>query len=273
MTISITRRLSIVALLLPAAVLAACSFEKNTVQTIDGPVPTGAWVKFFNFGIGAPGVNFYANTRKVTAVSSGTGVEATTGVTYGSAGAGGLYTAIDAGQYALMGKIAAATDKDLAISNVSATLEEGKSYSFYQSGPYSTATKSVDAFLIEDNFPPEVDYSVASVRFVNAIANATNPLILYATKTNQPDSGLVVQLGPAVAYKSGGAFTGLGAGVYNLAARYPDSTANKISRTGVTLVLGRTYTISARGDITVAAPPANNPTGTNGPFLDNTANR
>ncbi|MGH7620038.1 MAG: hypothetical protein ACREPM_22720, partial [Gemmatimonadaceae bacterium] len=55
------------ALLLSVAAIAAC--DKNGVQNITAPA-TGAAVKFFNFGVGAPGVNFYANTPKVTAISS-----------------------------------------------------------------------------------------------------------------------------------------------------------------------------------------------------------
>jgi len=56
--------------------------------------------------------------------------------------------------------------------------------------------------------------------------------------------------------------------VYNLAARYPDSTSNAITRTGVSFLAGRIYTIGARGDITVTSTTA-----TNRPILDNTANR
>jgi len=48
-----------IAVLLCAASLAAC--EKNAVQDITGTLPS-AKVRFFNFGVGAPGVNFYANT-------------------------------------------------------------------------------------------------------------------------------------------------------------------------------------------------------------------
>jgi hypothetical protein len=71
-----------------------------------------------------------------------------------------------------------------------------------------------------------------------------------------------------VAYQAGGAFTALPAGVYDLFARESGATANKISRTAVSFVAGRVYTIGARGDITVVSTTA-----TNRPFLDNTANR
>ncbi len=260
-----TRRASFAALLC-AAVLSACdAFDKNAVQEIAGPVPAGARIKFFNFGVNAPAVNFYADARKMTAISSGSGQESNLGVAYGSVGAGGFYTAIAAGPYTLAGKIAALVDKDLAISNLSATLEEGKSYSFYQSGFYNATAKSVDAFLVEDAFVPQIDYSVAYVRFVHAISNA-NPMTLYAKSTTGDTTSLAV--GAEVAYKSAGAFTALPPGVYNLRTSYAGGSTPAISRTGVSFLAGRVYTIGARGDITVTSTTA-----TNRPFLDNTANR
>ena len=148
-------------------------------------------------------------------------------------------------------------------------LEDGKSYSFYQSGTYTP--KTVGAFIVEDAFGPQIDYSGASVRLVNAIFNAS-PLVLYATKAAPPDSGIVFTIGAAVAYKGAGAFTALTGGVYDLAARYVDSTANKLSRTGVSFLAGRVYTITARGDITVATNTTACPA-TSRTCLDNTANR
>lgn len=253
------------AALLCATALAACGGD--TTREITGPVP-GALIKFFNFGVNAPQVNFYAGTQKMTAIGSATGTESVLGTAYGSAGAGGVYTAIAPGQYALSGKIAAATDKDLSISTVNMTLENGKKYSFYQSGFYNTTTKTVDAFVVEDALPP-IDYTVATVRFVNAISNS-NPLILYAVDTTRTDilKGVEVPISGATAYKSAGAFTTLPAGTYNLSARYVGSSTNVFVRGGVGFSAGTTYTVSARGDITVTSTTA-----TNRPFLDNTANR
>jgi hypothetical protein len=99
--------------LLCAVVLASC--DKTAVQDITGPFAT-ARIKFFNFGVNAPAVNFYANTTKMTAITSATGSESTNGVAYGAVGSGGLYAAIAPGAYSLEGKIAAATDKDLAVA-------------------------------------------------------------------------------------------------------------------------------------------------------------
>jgi hypothetical protein len=249
------------AALLAAALLSSC--DKDAVQELTGPV-AGSRIRFFNFGVGAPAVNFYANDQKVTAIGSATGNEATTGVSYGGVGSGGFYSALDPGQYTFSGKIAAATDKNLAISNITATLEDGKNYSLYQSGFYSTTTKTVDGFVVEDNFPAEIDYTLAYVRFVNAISNS-NPMTLYAKNT---ETTLEVPVGGIVAYKSAGAFTPIPAGGYDLATRYDGVTTNAISRAAVSFAAGRVYTIGARGDITITSTTA-----TNRPFLDNTANR
>lgn len=269
------------AVLLCAAVLTACNYDKNAVQDITGPDP-GSRIRFFNFGVNAPGVNFYANDNKVTGVSSSacstppaseqepcttTGIEATTGTGYGGVGLAGLYSALAPGQYTFTGRIAATVDKDLAISNVTQALAAGSYYSFYQSGFYNTTTKTVDAFVVEDPIPAEIDFTVAHVRFVHAISNA-NPMTLYATSPTTPETAV----GGQVAYKSAGAFTPLPGGIYTLATRYAGVSTNALSRTNVTFVAGRVYTITARGDITVA-PTTTACAGTNRTCLDNTANR
>jgi hypothetical protein len=258
---AIMNRFRTVALLLAAAALASC--EKTAVQDITGPL-AGSRVKFFNFGVNAPGVNFYANDTKVTAISSATGVESTVGVAYGSVGSGGFYNAIAPGQYTLSGRISAATDKDLVISSASTTIANGMAYSYYQSGFYDAATKKVDAFVVEDAVPAVVNFETTHVRFVNAISNSS-AMTLYARNTT---TGVEVAVGGSTAYKSAGAFTALPAGVYDLFTRTAGSTANAISRTGVSFSGGRVYTIGARGDMTVTSTTA-----TNRPFLDNTANR
>jgi hypothetical protein len=255
------RHTSIAALLL-AGLLASCG--KDAVQNITEPPAAASRIRFFNFGVGAPGVNFYANDTKMTAIVSASGVESTTGIVYGGVGAGGDYSAIAPGPYTVTGKIAAATDKDLAISTVTATIEDGKYYSFYMSGFYNATAKTVDGFVVEDPFAAPTDFSVATVRFVNAISNA-NPMTLYAKNTT---TAAEVAVGAELAYKGAGAFTSLPAGVYDLSTRYTGSATNAIARTAVSFLAGRVYTVGARGDITVVSTTA-----TNRPFLDNTANR
>lgn len=256
-----TRYRALAALLL-TVIFSAC--EKNAVQDITAPEP-GARIKFFNFGVNAPSVNFYAGTAKMTATSSTTGVEATTGVSYGAVSAGGFYSGIAPGSYDLTGRIAATVDKDLVIATLPATVEDGKSYSFYLSGFYDAVAKSSASFIVEDNFPEAFDFTVAQVRFVHAIPNAAAMSLLVTNTT----TGQVVTIGTApIAYQSAGPFVSLPPGRYNLATRYAGGVTDIISRTNIDFVGGRTYTIGARGDITVVSTTA-----TNRPFLDNTANR
>src|ERR1700716_2339508 len=114
-------RYSFIAALLWAGVLSACS--KDPVRDISGPPPAASRIRFFNFGVNAPGVNFYANATKMTAITTSTaGGGPTNGVAYGGVGAGGAYEAFAPGQYTLTGKIAATTDKDLAISPLPTTI-------------------------------------------------------------------------------------------------------------------------------------------------------
>jgi hypothetical protein len=239
--------------------LSAC--KKDGVQDITEPAPA-AQVKFFNFGLGAPGVNFYANTTKMTAITSATGAEATTGVTQGGVGSGGNYNGIAPGTYTLTGKIAAATDKDVPISDLSTSIVDGKHYSYYISGVYDAVAKKADAFIVEDPIPA-VDYTVAYVRFVNAIANG-GAMVLSAKNS----AGVVTAIGPAVAYKNAGAFIALPNGVYDITARATGASTDLVLRTGVNFVAGHTYTIGARGDATVSSTG----TSANRPILDNTAN-
>lgn len=258
------RRTLIFAALACATALAGC--EKNAVQEITGTLPASR-IRFFNFGVNAPSVNFYANDVKVSAALSTLGTEATSGVNYGGVSAGGLYSGLEPGQYTFTGRIAATTDKDLAVSTLSTTLETGKAYSYFTSGFYNTTTKTVDAFVVEDPMPgPPIDYNVAHVRFVNAISNSS-PMTLYATRTSTPALPEVA-VGSAVAYKSAGEFVALPEGQYTLNTRVAGSATNVISRTAVDFVGGRIYTIGARGDMTVVSTTA-----VNRPVLDNTANR
>lgn len=269
-----------IAVLLCAAALASCDYEKTAVQDIAGPLPEAS-VRFFNFGVLAPGVNFYANDTKMTAISSATcstlppseactttGSESVNGVGYGGVGAGGFYSGIAPGQYTLSGRIAATIDKDLPISNLAATITDGKFYSFYQSGVYNSTTKTVDAFIVEDPFPAEVNWSAAHVRFVNAIYNA-NPMTLYV---RHQETGVEYPVGGEIAYKAAGAFTPLPNGVYDLSTRYAGSATNALTRTAVSFVAGTVYSITARGDITVA-PTTTACASTNRTCLDFTLHR
>lgn len=244
-----------------------CSFEKNAVQDITGPLAESR-IKFFHFGLNAPGVYFYANDVKMaalsgsgatvntaTGVSSG-GTESSTGTVYGGVTAGGFYSAIAPGTYTFAAKIAAATDNGLAISTVSSALAANTSYSMYISGVYDATAKKAEAFVVQDSYPADFDWTLAYVRFVNA-GPTSNPLQLYGTNTTvgTPEAAI----GAITAYKAGSAFVAVPIGVYNLSAREAGSSTAKITRTAVSFAAGRVYTIALRGTTTL--------------FLDNTTNR
>lgn len=269
-------RLRLFSSLLGGLALAACS--KDGVQTITGPT-AGSYIKFYNFGVNAPSVNFFANDTKVTAISSTqctpppvpanpacatNGVESTNGTAYGALGNAGLYMSLAPGQYQFSGRISATTDNGVSVAKLPGTLAEGKFYSMYMSGFYDATAKTVDGFILEDAFPAQIDFSTTTVRFVNAISNST-PLTLWAKNTATGDS---VAIGSSIAYKAGGAFVTIPGAAYDLSVRAAGSNTVLFSRAGVSFVLGRVYTVSARGDITVSSTTA-----TNRPTLDNTANR
>lgn len=272
------KRHSFIAALLCAAAVSACGDEALT--SIIEPPASNSRIRFFHFGVLAPGVNFYANDTKMSAIATTvcssttpipeacttTGSESTTGLAYSAVSAGGAYSVIAPGQYTLTGRIAAATDKDLPIATVATTIEDGKSYSYYMSGIYNTTTKTSDAFVVEDPLALPPDFGTASVRLVHAISNA-NPLTLYARDTVTQTE---VAVGGEVAYKGAGTFTAIPAGVYNLSARYAGVATNALTRPAITFLGGRVYTISARGDITV--PPTTTCVAANRTCLDFTAN-
>jgi len=269
-------RIRLITALLGAAVLASCS--KDGVQSITEPT-AGAYIKFYNFGVNAPSVNFFANDTKLTAISStsctppsnppnpactSTGIESTNGTAYGSVGNGGLYSSIAPADYTFSGRISAATDNGLSVAKLTSTLAAGKYYSLYLSGFYNTSTKTVDAFIVEDPFSDDIDFTKSNVRFVNAISNS-NPLTLYALNPALGDSVLI---GSSIAYKSAGPFVAVPGAVYNLTARLAGSNTAVMVLNAVSFSPNHTYTVSARGDITVVSTTA-----ANRPILSNTANR
>jgi hypothetical protein len=262
-----------------AAALVACG--EKAERNIAAPVTEPSSIRFFNFSVNSPTVQFFANDKQVTATNTAgcngaknppvtatdstcllSGIQTSTGVAYTGVAAGGLYTGIDAGQYTLTGRQMSVNGPTTTISTVSATIESGKSYSYYQSGFYNSTTKTTDAFIIEDPLPTTIDWSKALVRFVNTIGNSV-PMTLVLVDT----LGNATSVGGATAYKAGTTFTAVTPAPYNLRARDAGG-ADKISRDFVTFFPGHVYTITTRGDMTVTSSTA-----TNRPYLDVTESR
>lgn len=269
-----------VAALLCAVALAAC--EKNAVRDLTGPLPS-AGIRFFNFSVIAPSVHFYAGDTKLTASTSelcsgasnppvtagdtvclNQGNESAAGIAFGGVSAGRRYTAIEPGQYTFSARTTATADKGTVIASLPATLEQGKLYSYYLGGIYNSTGKTADAFIVEDDYPDTIDWTVSMVRLVNAVGNA--PAVTMYAKNNE--TGTEYTIGGPAAYKSASAFTVLPPGSYNLRARAAGATTDSFTRTNATFEPGIVYTVTTRGDFT-----SNSTTAANRRFLDITINR
>lgn len=253
-----TRHRHIIALVLGAAALAACGDSGQT--NITAPT-SGAKVLFINEAVGAPGVNFFADSAKITAVLTSAGTPSPVGTGYGQMAAGGYYTQVAAGQHTLSGKTSDTTTgkSNLPVSSAAATLAAGNWYSYYQSGVYNAATGQADAFVVQDQIPSTWDYTVANVRFVNAIANSGS-----GTLTVTDSTGKATAIGAATGYKLASAYVPVPIGAYGVSVAGLRGAA--VTRGSVTLVGGRYYTIAARGDTTVTS-------GSKAPTLDFQENR
>ena len=240
------------AALICLAAFAAC--DKNAIQDITTPA-TGAFIRFQNYAVAAPGVNFYANDQKLTAINSPnctpvadpkcstTGIESTTGVAYGASANGANYSMLAPGQYTFTGRIAAATDNGMAISSANMTLADGKFYTYFTSGIYDATSKKSDAFILEDALPTSFDYTKAYIRLVNASSNAPT---ISATSTPQGTT-TVVPLASNVTYKSASSFVTLTPGLTDITITFGDvPTTFK----GFNLLGGHVLTVTLRGDAT-----------------------
>jgi hypothetical protein len=241
------------AVLLCAASLSAC--DKNAVQDITTPITGGAFVRFQNYGVNAPGVNFYANEQKVTAVSSTsctpptdpkcstTGIESATGVAYGGSANGANYEMLAPGQYTLSSRIAALADNGLVISSTSAPLTAGKYYTYFVSGIYNATAKTADAFIIEDNLPTSFDYTKSYIRIVNASVNS--PTISASTQLQGATD--IVSVATALAYKSASPIVTVAPGLSDVTITIGTITA---TAKGLNLFAGHVLTLALSGDAT-----------------------
>jgi len=246
------------------------SCKKDGIKQIETTsTDGGGQIKFFNFGVSSPSLNFYANNGKVSAIVSATGTEAATGLPYGSVFPATNYSLLTAGSYTFTGVVPAlaVANPNTVVATLPATIEAGKFYSLYTCGIYNATAKTTDAFITEDKIPA-ADANAAYVRFVNTISNAASGFDLVIKNTTSLAELVVAR---NITFKTASDFVLVPNGVYEIYARYPNGTVNIISRSGtstVSFIASRTYTISSRGDMTVTGATA-----VNRPFLDNTSNR
>lgn len=268
MTTAMTK-FSLLSALAGLSLIAAC--EKNAVQTISGPVDGGAFVRFHNLSVSSPSVNFYANTQKVTAVSSTacspppvtpnplcttTGVEqatGTTGTAYGSSALGGNYAMLIPGAYTLTGRSSVPADTGGVVSTLSGTVEAGKFYSYFMSGVYAAGTKSTDAFMIEDKLPTTFDYTKSYLRVVNASVNAPS----ISASTTLQGTTTAISVATNVGYKAASEIVTIPPGLTDITITFTGYPP--VTLTGGGFSGGHVYTIALRGDVS-SGVTANKPT-------------
>lgn len=259
------RRYLLSAVLLLSTIILSC--DKTDIQTIDSPVKESG-IKFYNFSVNSPAVNYFANDIKVTSAVSTTGAESgTTGLTYGTVyPANGAYATLDRGTYDFKATrpSTAATDKNLVINKLTANVVEGKNYSLYMCGFYNATAKTTDAFILEDVLPP-IDTGFVYVRFLHVSPNA-NPVDFIMKRKNGPVGELSIVKN--IAFKSGSAFVKIPQGVYDLIIRYPNTSVDVYNRADFSVLKSNVYTFNLRGDITVGGTTATNRT-----FVDAVNNR
>lgn len=241
--------------------------DKTDIQTIDGSVKATG-IKFFNFAVGSPVVNYYANDVKVSSAVSTTGAESgTVGLTYGAAyPANNAYATIDPGTYDFKATrpSTAAADPNLVINKLTTSLAANKNYSLYMCGFYDATAKTTDAFLLEDVLPA-LDTGFAYVRFVNVSPNA-NPVDFYLKLKEAP--GTEISIAKNIAFKAGSAFVKVPQSVYNLIVRNANSMDDVVIREDLSVTKSNLYTFSLRGDITIGGT-----SDAKRRFIDSTPNR
>ncbi|RZL15227.1 MAG: DUF4397 domain-containing protein, partial [Pedobacter sp.] len=245
-----------------SALFSSC--EKTAVKDISTPF-SGAQIKFYNFAVNSPGVNFYANNIKLTGLLSATGAESATGTLFGGLSPARGYVLAPAGaavvfksQTSSTMAVAAATGQgpNIETATLTASVEDGKSYTFYTSGVYDYTTKKSDAFIIEDKLPVS-DTSQSYIRLVNP-GHTTSTISLELTNVVGSGSTTpIVVTTPitGIAYKAASQFIAVKSGAYTL--RVIDAASGKVvTRASTGLVKDRIYTFTLRGNLVSGTPAA-----------------
>ncbi len=247
-------------------VIAACKDGKEAVPDITKPI-TGAKIRLYNFAYNSPGVNFYANQQKISAVTSANGSEAVGGVAFGGTYPANQYALTPAGQTTFKAQTSSTnlTMPNAVLTTVDKNVEEGKYYSLFTSGVYNATTKTTEGFIVEDIFPKVADTAQANIRIVNSGFNtSTLSMILTLTKvTNGVTRIDTVNIASGVPYKSASPYVGFRPGAYAIVVT-DLASGKKVTRAATTFLTDRVYTLALRGNLITSVPA---------PFIDNTVNR
>lgn len=227
----------------------------------------GARVRLYNFAIGGVTVNFYSNETKISAVASSTQSEAITGTNFGGTFPNNQYALAPVGNRSILAVTPKnlTTNGNITIATIPGNFLEGKYYSVFTCGIYNTLDKTSEGFMVEDNFPIELDATSAYIRIVNPCPNSNIRLVLQKTQTVGGVKTVLeeVEVGNGIEYKKASSFVKIPPGAWELLAT--DLTTSKTAvRAATSFLKERVYTIALRGNIV---------TGTPATFLDNTINK
>jgi len=252
-------------LLLPIFFL-GCEKAKVVDRASEGEL-TGARIRLYNFAINGLTVNFYSNETKISATLSTTEAEAVAGTNFGGTYPVNQYALAPVGDRNILSITPRnlATNGNVTTSSTPGSFVDGKFYSVFTCGIYDAVNKKSDAFIIEDNFPQELDATGAYIRIVNPCPNSNIKMVLQKTQTVGAVKTVLeeIEIGNGIAYKKSSSFVRIPPGAWELLVT--DLVTAKIAtRAATSFLKERVYTIALRGNIV---------TGTPATFLDNTVNK
>lgn len=257
-----------------AVVISSCGEKDIIINEYTREPGDEAQVRFYNFGINSPSVNFYADNVKITASQSLTGEMASTGVSFGATYPSIGYVEVPGGQNINLFSKTPTTlviptnnvnnyKQDTEVSNmVVPKLESKKQYSLFIAGYFDKNTHKAESFIISDELPPS-DTSKVFIRFVNSGVAEAGTLSVKISRMKGTEVLSEEIVDPALAFKSATEFKGFPYGTYKFTI-IPSNATNRTWERTITLNRDRVHTIAIRGDLRNTSPA---------PLLDNTQNR
>lgn len=248
--------------------ISSCEKAGRLDAAIEGSLENKARIRLYNFAINSPSANFYSNETKISGTLSATGAEAVGGVGFGGTYPTNQYALAPVGTREIRHVTSSTltTDPNVTIAKASYNFVDQKYYSAFTSGIYDAVTKTADAFVVEDNFPTEIDQPNAYIRIVNPGHNTTTiTMVLQKTATVNGVKTILeeVTIGTGIAYKQASPFVAITPGAWELLVTDQGSGKTAV-RAATSFLKDRVYTIALRGNIV---------TGTPATFLDNTVNK
>lgn len=248
--------------------LSSCKKEGRLDAAIEDSMDNRAKVRLYNFSIGSPSANFYSNDQKISAILSATGKESVAGTSFGNTYPVNQYALAPIGNRDIktITPSTLATGANVVTSTVNYDFADQKYYSVFTSGIFDVVTQKSDAFVVEDNFPIEMDPVNAYIRIVNTGHNTTTLTMVLQKSTTVGGVKTItaeIPIGTGVTYMHASPFIAIPPGPWELLVTDLGSGKTAV-RAATSFLKERVYTIALRGNIV---------TGTPATFLDNTVNK